>query len=146
MNQDSRQRGAGAKSAKVRKIVRPKKQLTQPSAPTPASVEPPKKLEKLSRMQLRELALDELAAVAVDAAKALGQSAKKPGRAERGAGAQTAAAKWLLERVFDLVAAPQLDPSGAQAALQAADHVDELARRRERLKVAIRSQNKDMNK
>ena len=103
----------------------------------------------LNREQLRSLALDELAKHALDAAKSLGQSAKKLGKRERGAGQREATQKWLLEKVFTLIAEPELGQAGSGQEGQgggSGSNVHDLAERRRQLQNLIRQQRRDMNK
>lgn len=151
MNRDSRKPGKGAKSAKRKRIVRGKaeqiaKLTAAESAQTPSpDIEPP----VLNRQQLRELALDELARYAVDAAKALGESSKMRGRRDRGAGQREAAQKWLLQAVFDMVPAPEQPLPGTQGSEgggQEGGNVVQLSDERRELMNLMRRQRRDMNK
>jgi len=151
VNRDSRKPGKGAKPAKRKRIIRGKAEEVPklPAAPTLNQPLAALHQEILNREQLRELALDELARHAVDAARAIGQSSKQVGKRERGAGQRESAQKWLLQTLFDQTepgpgSAVPSEQEGSEGG--SLDNVYSLAEQRRELANITRRQRRDMNK
>jgi hypothetical protein len=151
VNRDSRKPGKGAKPAKRKRIIRGKAEEVPKlaAAPEPSTLPLSEAAPVLTREQLRELALDELARHAVDAARAIGQSSKQVGKRERGAGQRESAQKWLLQTLFDQTepgpgSAVPPEQEGSEGG--SLDNVYSLAEQRRELANITRQQRRDMNK
>lgn len=158
MNADSRKRGKGAKPSKTkpkkRRVVvgraaqTPKREVEPFIAACRApDLEPP---VKLTREQLRDLALTELAEHALEAARNLGRSARVKGKRVRGAGQASADAKWLLEqvlnRVAELPAESDADSEQGQSGEGSGSDVTSLVERRRAIQLALQKQREALNK
>jgi len=143
MNADSRKLGKGTKRAKPlkkRRVVATSANSVQ-KRPTPSdpllSAAYEADAPKLTREHLRALALDELVAGAVDAAKLIRHGSKGRGKRQRGEGQREASAKWLLDRVFELISDTER-PADDKPATSTPAEVTNLAEAREALQAKLR--------
>lgn len=148
MNHDSRNVGKGSKRPKAkanRRVIHGQAEQVPKLPPerTSPDLEPPK---PLTREDYASMALDELAAAAVDAAKLIANAGKQRGKKRlRGQGQQETSARWLLQQVLDRVAPVQPPQPGEPGATGTATPVDELAARREALRDALRAKRLKLN-
>ena len=161
MNADSRAPGKGGKrpkpKAKRRTVATSAESVAKrPPEPLPIALRDESHLEPepaLDRAAIRELALNELAKVAVDVAKNIGLSAKSRKQRPRRSGQASADAKWVLETLLKH-ATPLASEQGGTQVLGAdgssqggsGASVHDLADKRRELYNALRSHRRDLNK
>lgn len=158
MNADSRKSGKGAKLPKPkakRRVVRTSAESVAklPPEPLPPAFREPQPAPKLDRAAIRELALDELARVAVDVAANIGLSAKSRKQRPRRSGQASADAKWLLETLIkhttpaaDEQAGGQVSGDGQGGQGGSGASVYDLADKRRELANLLRQSRRDQNK
>lgn len=159
MNADSRKPGKGRNPAKPKAKRRVVTTSADTVAKQPVNPDPLLLLEattpapRLDRAAVRELALDELAKVAVEVAQNIGLSAKSRKLRPRRSGQASADAKWVLETLIKHTTPSSDEQGGGQSVTdgQASQggsgaSVHDLADKRRELANLLKQHRRELNK
>lgn len=146
MNPDSRKPGKGTKRTKVhgKAASTPKREVEKfiADARSP-DLEPPAKPDLSA---IRKLVLDELASHALEAAHAIGLSAKSRKLRPRRSGQADTTARWLIEQLFERQAGGQEPVGEGGSGEGSGGTVTSLVDRRRELANLLRRHRRELNK
>lgn len=142
MNPDSREPGKGRKRTKVHG-----KAATTPKIPVePTAAPEPERPAKPDLAAIRAMVLDELASHALEAAHAIGLSAKSRKLRPRRSGQADTTARWLIEQLFERQAGGQEPLAEGDSDGGSGASVTSLVDRRRELANILRRHRRELNK